>query len=129
MKAYYKKEKGRRLELQIAKDLRDAGLDKDARRMFLSGGAFGFESDILTSLPLKIEAKNQETWKPLEYYDQAKNKCSNFKIPIVVMSKNRLPEPLVLIGWNDFIGLLQYAVKGSWLGEAKFSKRNQLKGK
>ena len=129
MKAYYKKEKGRRLELQVAKDLREAGLDKEARRMFMSGGAFGFEADILTKLPLKIEAKNQETWSPLQYYEQAKAHCSNFKIPVVVMSKNRLPEPLALIGWNDFLGLLQWATKGGWLGEAKFSKRNQLKGR
>ena len=121
------KMKGRRLELQIAQDLRDAGLDPDARRMVLSGAIDGFKSDIKTSLPLAVEAKNQETWKPLEYWEQAKACAGDFDIPLVVMSKNRLPTPLAMLSWNDLIGLMQWAKRGGWVGEPKFSKKKQVR--
>lgn len=120
-----RKSKGRRLELRIAKDLRESGLDKTAGRMPLSGAAFGLEADIRTTLPLKIEAKNQETWSPLPYYEQAKAHAG-VKMPMVVMSKNNLPEPLVLIGWNDFLSIMQAAIKGGLIQELPFSKRKQV---
>lgn len=127
MKPQSMRAKGKRLELQIAQDLRDSGLDPDARRMPLSGAADGFKTDIKTSLPLAIEAKNQQTWKPLEYWEQAKACAGDFDIPLVVMSKNRLPTPLAMLSWNDLIGLMQWAAKAGWAGEPKFSKRKQVR--
>lgn len=121
-----KKAKGKRLEIDVAKSLRDAGLDPDAKRMVLSGAAYGFESDIWTNLPIKIECKNQETWSPMEFYEQAKEAAGTTDIPIVVMSRNRMPEPMALLSWNDLIAIMQYAVKGGWTPELPFSKRKQV---
>lgn len=96
----------------IASRLREAGLDKKARRMVLSGAVDGFDSDILTTLPLSIEAKNQETWKPLEYMEQAQVSADKTnKMPVVIMSKNRLPEPLVMMRMDDWIVLLQRLIE------------------
>lgn len=120
------REKGKRLERQIAKDLRSAGLDDRATRMPMSGAAWGLEADIHTTLPVKIEAKNQETWDPMAYYEQAKANCFS-KMPIVVMSKNRMPSPLALLDWNDLLELMSWAKRGGWVGELPFSKRKQVK--
>ncbi|MFM1793911.1 MAG: hypothetical protein RL642_296 [Bacteroidota bacterium] len=134
MKARSAKAKGTRLEVLIAKRLRDAGLDKEARRMVLSGGAEGFESDIRTSLPLSIEAKNQETWKPLEYMEQAQESANKTnKMPVVIMSKNRLTEPLVMMRLDDFVLILQRAFLENSTplvtGSQAYTKHNQLKGR
>lgn len=120
------KEKGRRLELNIAKTLRDAGLDPDASRMPLSGAADGFKSDIRTILPLHIEAKNQETWSPLAYYEQAERGCAQGCIPLVIMGKNRT-EPFAFLKWKDMIYLLQLAIEsGHFVKEYGYSKRKQV---
>ena len=125
MKTASAKAKGSRLERKIATDLRRSGLDMRASRMPLSGAAWGLEADIHTNLPIKIECKNQETWKPLEYYEQAK--ANSFtKMPIVVMSRNYLPEPLAIISWNDLLALMEFASKGGWVEEPQFSKRKQV---
>ena len=124
MKTKSAKAKGIRLELEIAKTLRDAGLDPMAKKMPRSGAFMGFESDIHTSLPIMIECKNQETWKPLEYYSQAKEH-SGVKIPIVVMSRNR-SEPYAFLLWADVVELMAWALKGGWTGDMPFSKRKQV---
>lgn len=125
MRLKHPKAKGRALEVRIAKDIRDSGLDKEARRMVLSGGAFGFESDIKTTLPLKIECKNCEKWEPLEFFKQAEDKAFS-KTPVVIMSKNRLPQPLALLKWCDLLELIGWAIKGGWTGDLPFSKRKQV---
>lgn len=134
MKARSAKAKGTRLEVEIAKRLREAGLDKEARRMVLSGAVDGFDSDIKTSLPLSIEAKNQETWKPLEYMEQAQESASKTnKMPVVIMSKNRLTEPLVMMRLDDFVLILQRAfIENNTplvTGSQAYTKHNQLKGR
>lgn len=121
--------KGRVLEVRCAKDIRDSGLDKEAKRMPLSGAWEGLKSDIFTTLPVSFEMKNQESWSPLEYMKQAENGARNGEMPIVVMSRNRLKEPLCLIKWNDLLALMTYARIGGWLGESKFSKRKQVNGR
>jgi len=103
MKARSAKAKGIRLELEIAKTLRDAGLDRNAKKMPRSGAFMGFESDIHTSLPLMIECKNQENWSPMEYYNQAKEHAG-VKIPVVVMARNRT-EPYIMGGSSRDTGL------------------------
>lgn len=120
------KEKGRRLELEIAQTLRESGLDPDASRMPLSGAVDGFKSDIRTTLPISIEVKNQETWKPLEYYEQAEKGANSGLIPIVVMGKNGV-EPFAFLKWSDMIYLMQLAKEaGNWVREFGFSKRKQV---
>lgn len=120
------REKGRRLELEIAKSLRDSGLDPDASRMPLSGGVDGFKSDIRTTLPIHIEAKNQETWEPLKFYEQAERGANQGMLPIVVMGKNRV-EPFALLKWKDLIYLMQLAKQGGFfVKEYGYSKRKQV---
>jgi len=126
------KAKGTRLEVEIAKAFRDAGLDKKASRMPLSGAMEGFKSDIHTSLPFIIEAKNQETWSPLAYMEQAQRDADTTgKMPVVIMSKNRLPQPMVMMKMSDWIELLQRAFlenKTPYLtGANKYSKQTQLR--
>jgi len=123
MKASSRKAKGSRLERDCAKDIRDAGLDKEAKRMPLSGAWEGLKSDIFTTLPVSFEMKNQESWSPLEYMKQAENGCRHGEMPIVVMSRNRLKEPLCLIKWNDLLALMKWAKDGGWLDDLPFSKR------
>jgi hypothetical protein len=133
MKLKSPKQKGSRLEREIAKALRHAGLDKTAQRMPLSGAIDGFKSDISTSLPFSIEAKNQETWSPLAYMEQAQAGAEHTgKMPVVIMSKNRLPEPLVMMKLADWILLCQRAFIENKLpimtGAQVFSKHKQLRG-
>jgi hypothetical protein len=132
MKPRSAKAKGTRLEVEIAKAFRDAGLDKKASRMPLSGAISGFKSDIHTSLPFIIEAKNQETWSPLAYMDQAQRDSDlTGKMPVVVMSKNRLPQPMVMMKFEDWILILQRAFIENKLpittGLNSYSKHKQLK--
>lgn len=125
------KNKGRRLELEIAKALRDSGLDKNAGRMPLSGAMDGFKSDIHTTLPMIIEAKNQETWSPLAYMEQAERDADiTGKMPVVIMSKNRLPDPMVMMKMSDWILICQRAFIENKLpvqvGVGSFSKHRQI---
>lgn len=115
MKARSKKAKGTKLEKEFADKLVAAGLDKYARRMVLSGAVKGFDGDVMTRLPLHIEAKNQETWSPLAYYRQAEtsNPMPGRKINVVVMSRNRERIFCFLLA-DDLIELLGYAVIGGW---------------
>jgi len=126
------KAKGTRLEQDIAKALRNSGLDKKASRMPLSGAMDGFKSDIHTTLPMTIEAKNQETWSPLKYMEQASRDADiTGKMPVVIMSKNRLPDPMVLMRMSDWILILQRAFvenKSQILtGKQAFTKHNQVR--
>lgn len=125
------KNKGRRLELEIAKALRASGLDKNAGRMPLSGAMDGFKSDIHTTLPMIIEAKNQETWSPLAYMEQAERDADiTGKMPVVIMSKNRLPDPMVMMKMSDWILIMQRAFIENKLpvqvGVGSFSKHRQV---
>lgn len=126
MKPRSKKAKGSRLERNLAQKLRQSGLDSGASRMPLSGAFETLKSDILTNLPVSFECKNQETWSPLPYMQQAKAGAKQNEIPVVVMSKNRLPEPLCLIELKDLIYLMQLAKEGGWIKELSYSKRKQI---
>lgn len=132
MKAAGKKQKGARLERFIAKEFRAAGLDKKASRMPLSGAVDGFKSDVATSLPLSIEAKNQERWAVDQYMQQAIDSTEHTnKMPVVVMSKNRMPDPYIMMRFSDWIILLQRAFIENKLpittGKQAYSKSKQIK--
>lgn len=118
--------KGRDFEIEIAKSLRESGLDPTAKRMPRSGAIEGLESDILTSLPINIEAKKQEKWDPLSYYEQAESETKHGEIPVVVMGKNRT-EPFAFLKWKDLVYLMQLASEsGHFVREYGYSKRRQL---
>jgi len=89
-----KKAKGIRLEKDVSKKLRSAGF-KSAKRQPMSGAISGFDGDVYClELPFIFELKNQETWSPQKYMEQAEAGArANGKMPVVIMSKNRLPDP------------------------------------
>jgi len=126
MKLKSPKQKGSRLERRIAEDLRHSGLDTEARRMPLSGAFDTLKSDILTSLPLSIECKNQETWNPLKYYEQAESGAKQQEIPLVIMGKNNT-QPFAFLSWDHFMQILLYAKSGGWTQELLYSKHRQTK--
>lgn len=126
MKAKSKKAKGTRLEVLIAKLLRDSGLDKNAKKQPRSGAYSGFEGDIFTDLPFHFEAKNQETWKPLEYWKQAERDCPQNKMPVVVMSKNR-EDAFAFLKLTDLIHIIKLAHETGFLLTRGFTKEKQLK--
>jgi hypothetical protein len=113
LRAAGKKEKGSRAEREFAQMLVNAGLDKHAKRMPLSGAVKGLDSDIWTKLPFMFEVKNQETWKPLEYYRQANDANPNrgHYRTVVIMTKNR-EDMYAFMRVDDFIELISYALKG-----------------
>ena len=121
-----RREKGKEFEREIAQDLRDSGLDKEARRMPCSGSMEDLKSDIITSLPIHIEAKRQETWDIGTYYNQALSGKKQHEMAIVVMKKNR-QEAMALLSWKDLVHILQLAKEsGQLIGEYGFQKRKQL---
>lgn len=119
MKPRSAKNKGSRLEREWSELLRGYGLDKNARRMPLSGAFETLKGDILTNLPISFEVKNQETWKPLEYYQQAEADAGS-KVPVVIMSRNREQIYAFLLG-SDFLNILQYAMRAGWGGRQPLS--------
>jgi len=115
MKPQGKKQKGSRAEREFAQMLVSADLDQYAKRMPLSGAVKGLDTDIMTRLPLAIEVKAQETWKPLEYYKQADlaNPNRGRLTTIVAMTKNREPFYIFLEA-NDFLSILWYSLRGGF---------------
>lgn len=126
MKNRSAKAKGQRLERELAKRLRDSGLDKGAWRMPASGAIETLKSDILTNLPVSFECKNQERWQVDQYMSQARYGAKQNEIPIVVMSKNYQVEPYAVLELKDLIYLMQLAKEAGWLHELSYSKRRQV---
>src|SRR4030042_6799810 len=114
MKAEGKKQKGSRAERMWAK-LIEKYLGTPAKRMPLSGSVAGLEGDIFSpGSKFHWEIKNQEVWKPLEYYRQAKIEAQGGRIPVVVMTKNNEGFYCLLEG-IDFLNILHSALKGGEL--------------
>jgi len=117
--------KGKDFERTIAQDLRESGLDKKARRMPCSGALEDLKADIITSLPIHIEAKRQEKWNVDAYYQQALVGKKQHEMPVVVMKKSR-KEAMAMLSWKDLIRLMQLAAEsGHFQGEYGYQKRKQ----
>ena len=103
-----KKEKGVRLENKIVELIKAVyGNSVTAKRMPKSGQLQDFKSDIFTNLPISIEAKNQENWKILEWWKQCnQDALKDNKFPVLVISKNRLSEPLAVLTFTDLLILM-----------------------
>lgn len=124
--ARYRKQKGNLFETEIAQQLRESGLDKEARRMPASGAVEDMKSDIKTSLPIHFELKRQETWSVDKYYEQALAGRKQHEMAIVVMKKSN-KEAMALLSWKDLVRLMQLAKEsGQFIGEYGFQKRQQL---
>jgi len=109
-----RRKKGAMLEYIVRDALINAELDLKARRSFMSGGFQQGDGDVLTSLPLHIECKNEERWNPIDYYNQAlRDRSTVRKTALVVMKRNRTI-PFAFLSLDDFIEILGYAKKGGW---------------
>jgi hypothetical protein len=125
------KQKGSRWEYACRDSLKH--LDPSIRRS-LGSGAFGHiigsdESDIVTSLPLAIECKNQETVSLYPWWEQAKEQCKSMdRIPVLAVKKNNC-DGLAVMHWNDFVHLLEFALTGGYkpLGQLAKSKVRKVK--
>lgn len=108
MKVSFKgrKEKGRRLELRVAKAIREKGLDKYASRMVLSGADWANKGDIRANIPLSIECKNNETHNIWKEFEQAKSQEKAFKPACLVISGNFRPI-LACIELDTLLNLLR----------------------
>lgn len=121
-----RRQKGKDFERLIAQDLRESGLDKNARRMPASGALEDLKSDIITELPIHLECKRQEKWKVEEYYDQAVTGKKQQEIAIAVMKKNH-KEPMAFLAWKDLIWIMQLAKEtGNFVAQYGYQKRQQL---
>lgn len=103
-----KKAKGRRLELKVASLIREAGLDKNASRMPLSGAFWALPGDIKTNLPLTIECKNTERHRIWKEWEEAVNRNCPSNDPVLVISGNNRPI-LAVIDINFLLILLRAA--------------------
>ena len=112
-----RKAKGNRLEKLIAKRMNEVlgeyGIT--AKKMPLSGAIEGFKSDIFTNLPVSLEAKNAETWKVPEWWEQTTSQAGLGKMPILVMSRNYCNEPLAVIRFEDLLTFMAYALESGWV--------------
>ena len=92
------REKGRRGELEVVKILQAHGVTAKRGMVFLK------EPDVVTDLPIHIEAKRQETTKIHEWMKQSVEQCRG-KIPTVVHRRSR-EEWLITMKFEDFLKLI-----------------------
>jgi hypothetical protein len=100
-----RKQKGKRLEIKVAKRIREMGLDVDAKRMPGSGAFDGFKGDIYTKLPYSWEIKNQEKVTLWEWWEQTKAQETPYKPGILVVGGNFRPA-LAVMDLDTFLNLL-----------------------
>lgn len=91
MKPASRREKGKRFERKIAALLRTKGLDRRAQRTPMSGAMSQWKGDILTDLPIHIEAKCQETIRFWEFVGQASEQCPMAHNWILAVTGNHRP--------------------------------------
>lgn len=97
--------KGANFERDVAKLIQSYGWQ--ARR----GQVFNHEPDIITDMPIHVEAKRQETTKIHEWFAQSKSACGD-KIPTVVHKRSR-DDILITLRFEDFMKLLRGDADGS----------------
>lgn len=97
------KQKGSRLEREVAREMRNSGLDKFARRMPLSGAIPWMKNDINNTLGLNIEVKNQEKLQIWPWWQ----KVREYPNPRLIVSGNNRPI-LVCLTLKDWIELEIY---------------------
>lgn len=118
-----KKQKGRRLEQWWQKSLEEAGLDIFGYVRADSGSGLKKDDVATNFVPIFSECKNQENWKPLEWYQDAYQKNTSDKTTVLILGKNRLM-PFVFLDAYDFIKIMKFAKKGGWydMPDFKFPK-------
>lgn len=101
------KKKGNAGEREVARYLKDCGLDKSAARNWSSGSGLD-KSDIHNSLDWNLEVKRVEKlniWKALEQVEEYSRQ--NHAKPSVVFRRNRNPEWYIAIRLSDWVELVK----------------------
>jgi hypothetical protein len=106
MLAQGKRHKGSRLERKVATLIRQKGLDKDCKRMVLSGADWAFRGDIFTKLPYMIECKNNERHNIWKEWGQAKDQEKSMKPAVLMVSGNFRPV-LAVMDIDTFLNLVK----------------------
>ena len=111
--------KGKDFEREIAKDLAKR-FNTKVRRTPCSGGIHDFMPQDIICMDknsiineLHIECKKQQSLNGHKVYWRTKNISKVGKIPVVVWKKNHDPEPIVIIGYNDFCNLLERLIENN----------------
>lgn len=100
--------KGRAFELQVAKEIRRSGVDKNARRRPLSGSEKMVKGrgDMITKIPFSIECKKQEQMKFWSWWEQAESQSKISQPPLLIHSANFRPI-MATLKLTDFLNLLK----------------------
>lgn len=103
-----KKAKGSRKEREIAGMYRHYGIDKDAKRMPLSGAFDGLKGDIFKPRDRGWvdEVKNQETVKLWKFWEQAKEQARGLQKAVLHVGGNHRPI-LTVMRIEDYFYLRQ----------------------
>ena len=108
-----KKAKGSRFEQFIAEQIRESGLDLNARRQPLSGAGYD-KGDIKTTIPFTIECKNCNQVYAMEWIEQSKREALQGNVNpdkwAVVFRNPKLAEgqeSFVIISLDQFLELLK----------------------
>lgn len=96
-------DRGRQFEDKIAR-LTRAKVDKSARRNAGSHSNWHRRSDIFTSLPLHIEAKDHETIKIKEWFRQADDAASFGETPVVVFHDDE--NIMAVLKYDDLLNFM-----------------------
>ena len=105
-KSATKKAKGSRLEHKVAALYRHYDIDKDAKRMPLSGAIPGLKGDIFKPADKLFvdECKNQEKVKLWEWWEQTKSQAKGLQKPVLHVSGN-YREVLTIMKVDDYMHL------------------------
>lgn len=105
MKAQSAKQKGNRLENEIAKYYQRK-LDPNARRMPMSGAADGFKADILKRFydGWKDECKSRKKMAIYEFWEQTVSQCQGLEKPVLHI-KADYKETLTVIRTSDYFDM------------------------
>lgn len=126
-----RKAKGKKLEKEIAKRINETlgGYGIEAKVMPMSGSIDGWEGDVWTNMPLSIEAKNQEKINIWDCWEQTENQCNNFKIPLLVFSRN-YHKNLAVLSFEDLLFFLELALQAGWMaGHEEKKKKVSIGGR
>ena len=113
MKPKSRREKGKRFEKLIAREIEEAGLGRASRE--IGSGSGKRKGDIFSNIPFLIECKNQKQIRILDWIDQAKREAelgNYYKDKWAVVFRDprtpeRNPEIYVVIDFWQWLELLK----------------------
>lgn len=101
------RQKGRRLEKEIAQMYRQFDIDTTAEPMPMSGAMANHKGDILKKYDHEWvdECKNQEKVKVWEWWGQTVRQVFGLEKPVLFIKKNYETDPLAIMRAKDYFNL------------------------